>query len=43
MEQERLFLRSLSKVDRYRISGDRLELLEPSGAIIAGFVAAALR
>lgn len=43
MEQERLFLQSLGAVHRYRISGDQLELLDASGAVVARFVAVALR
>lgn len=43
MEQERLFLQSLVKVERYRISGDQLELLDTSGAVVARFLAMALR
>lgn len=43
MDQERLFLQSLGAVHRYRISGDQLELLDASGAVVARFVAVALR
>ena len=37
MEQERRFLRALSKVERYRIVGRRLELLDARGAVVARF------
>lgn len=43
MELERRFLQSLEKVERYRIRGTRLDLLDASGAVIAGFEAAAPR
>jgi putative lipoprotein len=43
MEQERLFLQSLTKIDSYRISGDQLEMLDASSAVVARFVAVALR
>lgn len=43
MEQERRFLDSLAKVDRYRIHGNGLELLDSSGTVIAQFEAVALR
>jgi hypothetical protein len=43
MEQEQRFLKSLNHVERFRISGQRLELLDGSGAVLAGFVAAAPR
>ena len=43
MDQEQRFLKSLSHVERYRISGQRLELLDRSGAVLARFEAAAPR
>jgi heat shock protein HslJ len=43
MDEERHFLQSLGTVERYRISGDRLELLNGADAIVARFVAVALR
>jgi heat shock protein HslJ len=43
MEQERRFLQSLEKVERYRISGSHLEMLDAQGAVIARFEAVALR
>lgn len=43
MEQERRFLQSLGAVERYRISGDRLELLNGAGAVVARFERVALR
>jgi copper homeostasis protein (lipoprotein) len=43
MEQEQRFLRSLEKVERYRISGSHLEMLDAAGAVIARFEAVALR
>lgn len=43
MEQEQRFLQSLSAVERYRINGDHLELLDASGAVVARFMAVALR
>lgn len=43
MEQEQEFLKSLAKVERYRISGNRLELLDAAGAPVARFEAVALR
>ena len=43
MEQERRFLQSLEKVERYRISGSQLELLDAAGMVIAQFEAVALR
>jgi len=39
MEQEQRFLRSLEKVERYRISGSHLEMLDGAGAAIARFEA----
>ncbi len=43
MEQEQQFLRSLEKVERYRISGGHLDMLDAAGALIARFEAVALR
>jgi copper homeostasis protein (lipoprotein) len=43
MEQEQRFLNSLSHVERFRISGRQLELLDESGAVLARFEAAAPR
>jgi copper homeostasis protein (lipoprotein) len=43
MEQEQRFLQSLEKVERYRISGSHLEMLDATGAVIARFEAVALR
>lgn len=43
MEQEGRFLADLAKVTRYRIAGDRLELLDDSGAAVMRFTAVALR
>jgi copper homeostasis protein (lipoprotein) len=43
MEQEQRFLRSIEKVERYRISGSHLEMLNAAGAVIARFEAVALR
>jgi hypothetical protein len=39
MELEQRFLESLEQVARHRIAGDRLELLDPSGALVARFEA----
>jgi copper homeostasis protein (lipoprotein) len=39
MEQEQRFLQSLEKVERYRIGGRHLEMLDGSGAVIARFEA----
>jgi len=43
MEQERRFLRSLARVERYKVTGDQLELLDAAGAVLARFQAVALR
>lgn len=43
MEQEQRFLQSIGKVERYRISGSHLEMLDAGGAVIARFEAVALR
>ena len=40
IEQEQRFLESLNHVERYRISGQQLELLAASGAVLARFEAA---
>jgi heat shock protein HslJ len=39
MEQEQRFLQSLGKVERYRIRGSHLEMLDASGTMIARFEA----
>jgi hypothetical protein len=41
MEQEQRFLTSLNQVERYRLSGHHLELLDGSGSVLARFEAAA--
>jgi copper homeostasis protein (lipoprotein) len=43
MEQEQRFLSALNRVERYRISGQQLELLDGSGAVLARFEATAPR
>ena len=43
MEQEQRFLKSLNHVERYRINGQQLELLDGSGAVLARFEAVAPR
>lgn len=43
MDQERRFLEALERVEHYRIRGSRLELLDGTGAVIAGFDAVALK
>ena len=43
MEQEQRFLQSLEKVERFRVSDGRLEVLDASGALIAQFEAVMLR
>lgn len=43
MEQEDRFLRALGTVERYRISGSQLDLLDSAGAVVARFEAVALR
>jgi copper homeostasis protein (lipoprotein) len=43
MEQEQRFLQSIEKVERFRISGSHLEMLDAAGAVIARFEAVALR
>jgi putative lipoprotein len=42
MEQEQKFLQSLEKVERYRISGSQLEMLDPAGAVLSRYEAVAL-
>ena len=42
MEQEQQFLQSLGKVERHRISGSHLEMLDASGTMIARFEATTL-
>jgi copper homeostasis protein (lipoprotein) len=42
-QQEQRFLESLNRVERYRMSGQQLELLDGSGAVLARFEAAAPR
>ena len=43
MEQEQRLHQALAKVQRYRISGSQLEMLDGSGAVLARFEAVALR
>jgi heat shock protein HslJ len=43
MEQEQQFLRAMEKVERYRIAGSHMEMLDATGAVIARFEAVALR
>ena len=43
MAQERRFLQSIGKVERHRISGSHLEMLDAAGTVIARFEAVALR
>ena len=43
MEQEGYLLQALQKVERYRISGSHLEMLDASGAVVARFEAFAPR
>jgi copper homeostasis protein (lipoprotein) len=43
MEQEQRFLQSLDKVERYRIRGSHLEMLDAGDGVIARFEAVALR
>ena len=43
MEQEQRFLQALNHVERYRISGQQLELLDGAGTVLARFEAAAPR
>ena len=43
MEQEQSVLKSVEKVERYRIRGSHLEMLDTAGVAIARFDAVALR
>ncbi|MBL8419034.1 MAG: YbaY family lipoprotein [Dechloromonas sp.] len=43
MEQEKRFLDTLGQVDRYRIRGSHLELIDAQGVVIARFEAVALK
>jgi heat shock protein HslJ len=43
MEQEHRFFQSLDQVERYRISGSHLEMLDAQDALVARFEAVALR
>lgn len=43
MAQEALFLKTLDKVASYRLVGESLEMLDAQGAVVARFVAVALR
>jgi heat shock protein HslJ len=43
MEQEQRFLEALQRVERYRIRGSHLEMLDATGAVVARFEAVALR
>ena len=43
MEQEQRFLQSIEKVERYRIKGSDLEMLDARGAVLARFQAVAPR
>lgn len=43
MEQEQRLLQALEKVERYRISGSHLEVLDGSGTVLARFEAVAAR
>jgi copper homeostasis protein (lipoprotein) len=43
MEQEQRFLQLMDKVERYRINGSHLEMLDTAGTVIARFEAVALR
>ncbi len=43
MEQEAEFLQALQTVERYRIQGERLEVLDSKGAVVASFEAVALQ
>ena len=40
MEQEQRFLDAMNHVERYRISGEQLVLLDGSGTVLARFEAA---
>jgi uncharacterized lipoprotein YbaY/heat shock protein HslJ len=43
MDQEQRFLQAMTTVERYRIRGSHLELLDAAGAVVARFEAMALR
>lgn len=43
MEQERKFLDALARVGRWAITGERLELLDASGVLLAQFGSVYLR
>ena len=43
MDIEQGFLQSLEKVERWRIKGSHLEMLDGAGAVVARFEAVALR
>jgi heat shock protein HslJ len=43
MDQEQRFLQSMTTVERYRIRGSHLELLNAAGVVVARFEAVALR
>ena len=43
MDVEQRFLQSLEKVERWRIRGSHLEMLDGAGAVVARFEAVALR
>jgi hypothetical protein len=43
MEQEQRFRQAMTTVERYRIRGSHLELLDTAGAVVARFEAVALR
>ena len=43
MDLEQHFLKTLNKVERYRISGSHLEMLDAAGTVVARFEAVALR
>lgn len=43
MEQEQRFLHSMENVERYRISGSHLDMLDAAGTLIARFEAVDLR
>lgn len=42
MAQEQRFLQTLARVQRYRVAGSRLDMLDAAGAVIARFEAVAL-
>ena len=43
MEQEQRFLQSIGTVERYRVRGSHLEMLDAAGTVVARFEAVALR